>query len=173
MSFIQLCNGEKHTFLESFVPDIRAIAFSLSHINRYTGHAGQYSVAHHSILVANELPDNLKLAGLLHDATESYINDLSKPLKEILPEYCRIEKHYADTISEYFDVDLDHELIKKADLRMLVTEGKSFGFDLIPKYYPDIAPYEIKIESESPERIYRLFLDKFFEYGGSIPEISV
>ena len=84
--FIQLCDGERHYFNEPFVPNIYSIAYSLSFINRFTGHAGAYSVAQHSILVAQHLPEEFKLSGLLHDATEAYLSDVSSPLKRLMPE---------------------------------------------------------------------------------------
>ncbi len=70
--------------------NIRDIAHSLSHLCRYTGHTkGFYSVAQHSLLVANRMPGGPadRLVGLLHDAAEAYTNDLASPLKRWLDEY--------------------------------------------------------------------------------------
>lgn len=164
MSFIQLCNGEKHVFLEPFVPYIHTIAYSLSHINRFTGHAGGYSVAQHSLLVSAQLPDELKLAGLLHDATECYLNDISSPLKKLLPDYCKIEKHYSKVIADHYNINTNHEKIKEADLKMLITEAKAFDLYLIPEEYPDVTPYDIKIKTISQRNVYMEFMNKFIEY---------
>lgn len=56
--------------------DIRDIAFALSYINRYNGWIGACSVGYHSILVSTLLPVELQLHGLLHDASEAYIQDI-------------------------------------------------------------------------------------------------
>jgi len=64
--------------------DIRDIAHSLSQLCRYTGHTNMfYSVAQHSLLVSERMPGGAedKLCGLLHDAAETYTNDLAAPLK--------------------------------------------------------------------------------------------
>jgi 5'-deoxynucleotidase YfbR-like HD superfamily hydrolase len=50
-----------------------------------------FCVAEHSIAVARLLPANLKLFGLLHDASEAYLADLPRPVKAGLPEYKAIE----------------------------------------------------------------------------------
>lgn len=66
---------------------IEDIAHSLAHLCRYTGHTRMfYSVAQHSLLVAEKIPggSGLKLAALLHDAAEAYIGDVSSPLKQWL-----------------------------------------------------------------------------------------
>lgn len=62
--------------------DIRDIAHHLSNLCRYTGAGPFYSVAQHSLLVADYFvkPEE-RLAGLLHDAAETYINDIASPLK--------------------------------------------------------------------------------------------
>jgi uncharacterized protein len=72
--------------------DIRDIAHGLSLLCRFSGQCPYFfSVAEHSIYVANNLPDNLKLEGLLHDASEAYLGDLPRPVKVGLPEYNAIE----------------------------------------------------------------------------------
>lgn len=62
---------------------IADIAHSLALQCRYNGHSsGFYSVARHSILVAERLKGTEhELAGLLHDAAEAYLGDLVRPLK--------------------------------------------------------------------------------------------
>lgn len=63
---------------------IEDIAHHLAQINRYNGACPYpFSVAQHSLLVARILPYNLKLYGLLHDASEAYIGDLVSPAKRI------------------------------------------------------------------------------------------
>lgn len=69
--------------------DLDDIAQSLSNICRYGGHVKFYSVAEHSVRVASMLRQRgestrIVLMGLLHDATESYIGDVPRPLKKIL-----------------------------------------------------------------------------------------
>lgn len=62
--------------------DLADISWALAHINRFSGHASRpYSVAEHSINVARLLPEPIKIYGLLHDAHEAYIGDISTPMK--------------------------------------------------------------------------------------------
>jgi len=70
---------------------IEDIAKSLSQLCRFTGHTSLfYSVAQHSLLVAEKMPGppKEKLVGLLHDAAEAYTNDLASPLKAYLESQC-------------------------------------------------------------------------------------
>ena len=156
---IVLSNGEKHEFCKKFIPDVSTIAFALSHINRYTGHVGSYSVAQHSVIVSRMLPDDLKLAGLLHDATEAYLGDVSSPLKALLPEYKKIEAFYHSVIDDYFGIDTGHPLIKEADLRTLITEAKSFG--IWCDEFPKADPYDFKIEPVMPSVAFSDFMREY------------
>jgi len=73
------------------------VATSLSKICRFNGHLpSHYSVAEHSIWVANWLRDQgcspqVVLTGLLHDACEAYVGDMMRPLKR-LPEMVAVFK---------------------------------------------------------------------------------
>ena len=161
MNYIQLSNGEKHTLCEPFEPNLETIAFSLSNINRFCGHAGAYSVAQHSVLVCQQLPQELKLSGLLHDAPEAYLNDIASPLKRMLPEYRKIETSYHSIIDKHFDVDTCHPMIKEVDKRILVTEAKSFGFDHVLADNANISAYDFNIVKVPAYQAYEAFLNMF------------
>lgn len=82
---------------------IEDIAHALSLLCRFGGHTKKfYSVAHHSILVAATLPEELKLCGLLHDAAEAYMVDLPRPIKRRLPDYGKAEDHLLEVIARKF-----------------------------------------------------------------------
>lgn len=89
---------------------IERIAHHLSTINRFTGGACRpYSVAEHSLLVADIARDHLmldahgQLAALMHDAHEAYTNDQSTPSKhEIGPGWDIFEERFADLVATRF-----------------------------------------------------------------------
>lgn len=84
---------------------IEDIAHALAHIPRFTGHTREpYSVGQHSIMACVMAPEAYKLHALLHDATEAYMNDIAKPLKDLLPDYKALEEKLHVVISEKFGV---------------------------------------------------------------------
>ena len=84
---------------------IEDIAHGLSMLCRFVGQCRFFfSVAEHSIAVARLLPANLKLFGLLHDASEAYLADLPRPVKAGLPEYKAIEANVERVIAEKFEL---------------------------------------------------------------------
>lgn len=90
------------------------------------GYGAHNSVGQHSILVASFLPDHLKLCGLLHDASEAYLGDVSKPLKELLPDYREIEDRFQRVIAEKFNIPYPFpKEIKEWDERVFVTEAQT------------------------------------------------
>lgn len=106
------------------------IALGLSKCCRFAGQCdGHYSVAQHSVLVALLLPPELRWEGLLHDATEAYMGDLSTPLKSILPDYKRVEARLDAAIRIRAGLPATpNPAIKRADSIALAIEAR----DLMP-----------------------------------------
>ncbi|MDI1288693.1 MAG: hypothetical protein PSX37_01920 [bacterium] len=86
--------GQKFYPLDPRADEVHApdIAKALSQICRYGGHTSQhYSVAEHCVLMSLAVAPEHALFALLHDATEAYVGDMVRPLKQALPEYRAIE----------------------------------------------------------------------------------
>lgn len=137
MNWIQTHTGRAFP-INPFDPDtihIDDIAHALSHVNRYNGHTPvPYSVAQHSVLVARRVRDLggsyvTQLAALLHDASEAYLGDMVKPLKDLIPAFRTLEEELQALIYRKFlpvGSHADHALITRADLEMLATEAAHF-----------------------------------------------
>lgn len=131
-SWIETVSGKKVHFMnaEPDQIDIKDIAHALANQCRYNGHSlGYFSVAEHSVNVALMLPDEYKLAGLLHDATEAYLSDIPSPVKQFLPDYVKIEKELEGVIAEAFGLTAQYQdqswpkEVKEADRNALSTES--------------------------------------------------
>lgn len=106
------------------------IATGLSNVCRFNGQLNMwYSVAEHSIHVAELVPKRYKLQALLHDATEAYICDVPTPLKHMLGEaYRNVEAVLAGAIGRKFGVNLTElsDPVRQADRIMVVSERDAF-----------------------------------------------
>ncbi len=130
---------------------IEDIAHALSNLCRFGGHVRTfYSVAQHSVIVADLLPDRLKLAGLLHDATEAYLVDIPRPLKVALKEYQRIEHRLAAIIGQKFRVDFSDPLIKRADNAALMAEARDLLSETPEGWGIDETPAALLVDPEVP-----------------------
>jgi 5'-deoxynucleotidase YfbR-like HD superfamily hydrolase len=143
------------------------IAHALSQICRFTGHTKEfYSVAQHSVLVC-EAQETVReqRAGLLHDASEAYVNDLPSPMKSCinLGDYKLLENQVHAAINTKFMVnDGMTPNIKKADLRALFTEKRDVVMSNIPyEWGKDIKPFDETIIPLQPKEAEKLFLDTF------------
>ena len=116
------------------------IAVGLSNQCRYNGQIREfYSIAQHSVLVADECYHRAFLSGaseseaktvgrmgLFHDAAEAYVGDCISPLKLMLqPAFGEIEARIQATILKACDVKWDpkwESLVDKVDKAMFVRE---------------------------------------------------
>ncbi len=126
--WIQTFTGRKFHPLDPRAEDLEIVdvAHALSHQCRYAGHCRYfYSVAQHSLLVSEHVPAEHALWGLLHDATEAYLVDLPKPLKQAMPIYGEIEKRLMAVICERWGLPPDEpDAVKLVDRRILADEAK-------------------------------------------------
>lgn len=138
------------------------IAHSLSNLCRFAGHTREfYSVAQHSVRVALTLPPELQLAGLLHDATEAYVVDLPRPIKNLLPDYKKLEARVWEAISFRFGVArFEHPLIKEMDNRALRTEWEELMRHPLPMEFKGLPRLQPKAPLQ-PKAAYKLFLLTF------------
>ena len=88
--------------------DIRDIAHALSMICRGNGHVSSFwSVGEHCICCAKEAlgrgySERQALVCLLHDASECYMSDVPRPLKQEMPRYREVEDQLLQAIYEKF-----------------------------------------------------------------------
>lgn len=110
MSYITTVSGKHFDPIkpDEKLIDIDDIGHALALICRGNGHVSHfYSVAQHSIACAIEAKnrgykDELALAALLHDASEAYLSDVTRPVKKDLEYYLRVEENLQNIIWKHF-----------------------------------------------------------------------
>jgi len=163
--------------------NILDIAHALSLTCRFGGHCSRfYSIAEHSVYCAFKLLeiDPLRwnkrfflLSALLHDASEAYLLDIPRPIKKMMPEYKKWEKHLQSVINTKFKLDKEHciypeyysqflENIKFVDELMLFSEAKSFNMNRNDDWVFNVKTTDkIHIIPLMPEDAERLFLNVY------------
>lgn len=145
---------------------ITAIAHSLSNLCRFTGHTSEfYSVAQHCVIVSHVVPQEHALAGLLHEIEEPYLNDLSGPLKTLLPFYKWMARRFhAAALPRFGLAPVLPPCVKVADNIVLNTERR----DLMPPIswsatWDNAQPLDQVIVPLPPIEARALFLERFRE----------
>lgn len=169
--WITTYTGKKFHFLapQPEEIDIIDIAHALSLTCRFGGQCSQfYSVAEHSIRVAEIVPGEYKLHALLHDASEAYLPDLPRPMKAGLPKFKSMELVILKAAWIRFDINNwslvngMKVVVKEADNILLATEAR----DLMPNtidWAPLPKPLKEKIIPASSIHIEQVFLNRFRE----------
>ena len=151
-------NGARHDLekIDTEHIDLKDIVEGLIKVCRFNGQINvHYSVAQHSMYVADLVPDRLKYQAILHDAAEAFICDIPTPLKLYLGDrYLELERRFNLAIGQKMGVDLInlHPTVKLADRIMVVSERDALQFkpqswgpeyDDAPRYPGIIHPYEV------------------------------
>ena len=125
------------------------IAHSLSQMCRANGHFDRFfSIAQHCINCAIEARERgyskkVQLACLFHDSSEAYISDITRPVKECLPNYIEMEERLQNLIYEKFleekPTEEELKIINEIDFNMLILEFNTLTtkriFEKEPKIY--------------------------------------
>lgn len=142
---------------------IEDIAHGLSNTCRFAGQCRQfYSVAEHSVHVSNTA-GGWAFAGLMHDAAEAFIGDVTRPLKSLLPEYKRIETTIERAIFARFNLpDRVPSAVKNADIRVFAAERRQ----VMPLDDDDwglavFDPAPVTIEYLSPPHAFDAFMRRY------------
>ena len=142
------------------------IAHALSHVCRLAGPTTQlYSVARPSGRGPGLVPDGDAMAGLLHDAAEAFIGDVSRPLKQLLPDYKAVEKRVEQAVFSRFGISEIPQSVKRADIIMLATEQR----DLMAPHDDEwaltanVQPLSNAILPLSPSQARAVFLERFYQ----------
>lgn len=168
-AWIQTYSGKKFYPLEPNAEyiDIEDIAHSLSMLCRFTGHVQQfYSVGDHSINVSYACDPKYALYGLLHDASEAYLQDLPSPLKNSgeFENYKKYESVLQTMIYNKFGLfEPEPPTVKKADMQMLATEARDLMGHIHPEWVQKIEPLSSKINPLDPKTAKEKFLKRFKE----------
>ena len=172
MTWITTYTGRTIDFLNPSADEVHIldIAKGLASQVRFNGQIdGHYSVAEHSVWVSRLVPGPLAFYGLLHDASESYMSDVVKPLKDLLPAFEQIESLIMMVIWSAMGVEAPSlsalREIKDVDMRMLATEKEQLirhSNQDWPRLEP-FSPYDIRIESLEREAAFQLFLRRYNE----------
>ncbi|HYH57299.1 MAG TPA: hypothetical protein VD772_11845, partial [Anseongella sp.] len=103
---------------------------------------------------ASLVPDRYKFNALMHDSAEAYLGDIPKPLKNLLPDYTRIEKYLMQIIAAKFDFEYPlPRIIKEADMQAIRQE---WAENVLSSREESIIPKDLALREE--------FLAKFEEY---------
>lgn len=155
---------------------IEDIAHQLSCMNRWAGATREpYSIAQHSVHVAELVPHEHALWALLHDASEAYLVDVPTHIKRLptMAPYRAAEQHLQCIIYQRFGLSgPEPESVKVADNALAVAEAQDL-LKAIPAYWPKAirqrtaARTKFTIKAWSAAKAEYVFLERFTAFARS------
>lgn len=147
--------------------EITDIAHALGMVCRYAGHCRRfYSVAEHCWLLSYSVDQEHALTALLHDATEAYMGDLVRPLKNRMPDYKAVEDRLWSVIADRFNLPEGiPQQVKEYDTRIVADEREQI---MAPSRLPwtateGYAPLGVYINGWSPITAGEKYLARFHQ----------
>lgn len=184
--WIQTYSTNKYDFVENNPSDISLIdiANSLAQIPRFGGHLNRrVSVAQHSIIVgsalhSDEFSKDVALQGLMHDAHEAYMGDLTSPFIRYLESKfdCfnieEVEIPIKHAITERFGIDIVNipHAVERYDQAALRNEANSM-FDRPIDNWTDRIEYKMDVDIRNELDVHEaktIFVELFEHLGGEV-----
>ena len=177
-AWIETFSGVRFDILDPKPEMVRIwdIAHASSQVNRFAGHCKfPYPVSQHSRLGSYIIEPEFALDFLMHDASESFIGDVTRPLKHfsiVGDEYRKVEAKVQGVICDVFGLSrVEPPQVKVVDNAMLYAEKEQlmFGVEWEHKWAETEKPADVKIVETSFQDNKRLFLDRFYQlYKGKV-----
>lgn len=167
--WMQTFSGEAFYPLSPRIEEVHAedIAHALSLICRYGGHVKKfYSVAEHCVLLSRSVETKNALWALLHDATEAYLGDMVRPLKQSMPHFVAAEEHLMRVICFKFSMSTKcPDEVKEADTRILLDEKSQLMNPSLHVWTSLVGmePLGIDVHGWEPAKAESLFLERLNE----------
>lgn len=119
---------------------LKDIAHSLALTNRFAGHSRiPISVAQHSIWVSKLCGWPYRKEGLLHDAAEAYLGDMTRPVKhsELMEGFRLAEASVQSTVERAFNLNTGPEARRMVDQmdNLMVRFEYEIAFGEGPEFY--------------------------------------
>ena len=158
--------------------DIADIAHSLSMLCRANGHFRSfYSVGMHCINCAKEAlargySIKVQLACLLHDGSEAYLSDVTRPVKQEIPRYKEIEEPLQDIIWLKFLgealTDEEYHQVFLIDDDILENEFPALMGAKLKETVP-VLQSQPQFQFEGFQKTKEEFLNLFYALSGNMP----
>ncbi len=150
------------------------IAHSLAMLCRYNGATLRfYSVAEHSVWVSRLVSPKNAMWGLLHDAAEYVVGDMTRPLKKQpqLRGFATFESRVQRVVCERFGLPYDMpDEVKAVDGKITDDERRDLmaNMEVDPGIWGNVYDgFGINLcDPMGPQDAERAFLDRFHELGG-------
>ncbi len=153
---IHLITGRYFDLIDPDPEDFKAwdIAWSLHSTNRYNGHTTTpWDVLSHTGLcyLLAMMENNAKISWhnklgiLLHDAAEAYCGDMVRPLKQVMPEFERVETNIMNALLTRLGVefgDINWDFVKEYDNQALRVEVAKLQKRTGPSRYTPVVKNE-------------------------------
>jgi uncharacterized protein len=156
------------------------LAKSLSKVCRFNGHLKQfYSVAEHAVYVADLCHGagvQAEFWGLLHDAAEAYIGDITRPVKRMIPGIEELELKILQVIGKAVGLPWPiPQCVWDADDRMLATEAVQL-MNVSAEEFPIIRQVEQvnrELWCRGPHDAETVFMNRFISLQNRLAEANL
>lgn len=170
MDWIQTYTGGMFHPMNPRADELRLadISAGLSKVCRFAGQCIKfYSVAEHSVLMAEVASKGNQLTALMHDASEAYLTDVPRPIKRCLTGYAGMEHRLMQVIADKYKTlwPLPPE-VKQLDNQILTDEREQNMAAPPSPWLENEKALGVKLKFWTPAEANWNFTNAFYRYGG-------